>query len=146
MRQALEQGVVQLLPTLVAVLGSLLCALIGFAITYLKSKTKNAQVLGALDRLDQVTEDAVKDAQQRVVSSVKPGDNLNQVLTEAKASALDSVKSHYGEKGIQELKKVLGWDDVQKNLSTKIEAKVHDLKLEKAKVTVTDVPTIKPAA
>jgi hypothetical protein len=144
MRQALEQGVVQLLPTLVAVLGGLLCALIGYAITYLKSKTTNTKVLGALDRLDQVSEDAVKDAQQRVIGSLKPGDNMNQVLAEAKTSAIDSVKSHYGEKGIEELKKVLGWEDADKNLSTKIEAKVHDLKLER--INVPDSAPLKPAA
>lgn len=140
MRQILEQEFTKLIPTILDAIGVLLCALIAYATMYLKSKTKNTKVLGALDRFDQVAEDAVKDAQQRVIGSIKPGDDLKQVLADAKVSAVDSVKAHYGEKGLEELKKILGWDDIQKNLSTKIEAKVHDLKIEKGPTILTPDP------
>jgi len=145
MRQALEQAGASLIPLLVPIVGGLLSALIAYAITYIKNKTKNSTVLSALDRLDQVAEDAVKDAQQRIVSSIKPNDNLATTLAEAKTSAVDAVKSHYGAKGLEELKKVLGWDDLEKNLSTKIEAKVHDLKMARDTVQAMS-PETKPAA
>lgn len=132
MRPALEQILQQLIPPLVVALSGLLCVLIGFATNYIASKTKNAKIQAALNRLDTVVDDAVKSAQQTIIGSIKPGDDLAKSLAEAKAAALASVESHYGPKGIDELKTVLGWDDLEKNLSTKLEAKVHDLKMDKA--------------
>jgi gas vesicle protein len=96
MKSILDQLGVQVLPLVETALGGLLCALIAMATAYIKSKTTNTKVQGALDRLDQVMEDAVKDTQQRVVSSIKPEDNMSQALADAKAAAIDSVKSHYG--------------------------------------------------
>lgn len=138
MREALSQAVAQLIPPLIVALSGLLCALIAYATSYFRSKLKNTKIQDALDRLDQVAEDAVKDSQQRIIGSIKQGDNLPKMLLEAKSAALDSVMAHYGTKGIDELKKILGWDDIAKNLSTKVEAKVHDLKLERAKAGVDD--------
>ncbi len=136
MKAILAQLAVQLLPYVAAALGALLCILAKEASSYFKSKTTNTKVQGMLDRLDTVMEDAVKSTQQSVVDSIKPGDNLAQALASAKTAALDSVKSHFGEKGLEEVKNVLGWDSVllEKNLSTKLEAKVHDLKLARAVV------------
>lgn len=144
MRQEISQIIQQLIPPLLLALGSLLCVLVGFATNYIASKTKNTKVQQALARLDQVMEDAVKSAQQTVVSSIKPGDDMAKTLAEAKAAALASVESHYGPKGIDELKTVLGWDDLEKNLSTKLEAKVHDLKMDKTAAGL-DSPYAKPA-
>lgn len=146
MRQALEQAATQLIPPLVLALSGLLCALVAYASSYFKSKTKNVKVQDAIGRLDSVMEDAVRSAQQSVVSAIKPGDDLSQVLANAKTAALDSVKSHYGPQGITELKKVLGWDDtlLAKNLDTKLESKVHDLKLERSLTSDTASNTIPP--
>ncbi len=137
MKPILDQLVVQLMPYVVTALGGLLCALVAYAISFLKSKTKNAKAQSALDRLDQVMEDSVKATQQKVVAAIKPGDNMTQAFADAKAAAIDSAKSHYGPQGIAELKKVLGWDDalLDKNLDTKVEAKVHDMKIETAAAT-----------
>lgn len=134
MKPILDQLVAQLLPIVVTALGGVLIAACGMAVAYLKSKTKNTKVQGALDRLDQVMEDAVKSTQQSIVSSIKPGDTAAQALADAKAAAIASAKSHYGAQGIAELKKVLGWDDIllEKNLSTKLESKVHDMKQSQA--------------
>jgi hypothetical protein len=46
-------------------------------------------------------------------------------------AAIDSVKSHLGMKGIAELAKILGLEGgaVEKLLSTRVEAAVHDLKV-----------------
>lgn len=132
LKSIVDQLGVQIMPLVVTALGTLSCALIGMLTVYVKSKTNNTKVQGAMDRFDQVMEDAVKATQQSVVSSIKPGDNMTQALADAKASAIASAKSHYGEKGIEELKKILGWDDalLEKNMSVKVEAKVHDLKTE----------------
>lgn len=132
LKSILDQLGVQVMPLIVTSLGALLCALIGMLTVYVKSKTGNTKVQGAMDRLDQVMEDAVKATQQQVVSAIKPTDNMAQALADAKAAAIASAKAHYGEKGIEELKKILGWDDalLEKNMSTKVEAKVHDLKTE----------------
>lgn len=130
-QQVLEKSLIHVIPGLITLLSGLLSALIIYATTSIASRTKNEKVKEALDRLSGVVQDAVKDAQQRIIGAI-PADatNLEEVLVKAKLTAMDSVKSHYGEKGIKELKTVLGWDDFEKNLSTKIEAAVHDMKLE----------------
>lgn len=133
MKMFLETLGAQLLPTLTTAIGAMICALLAYATAYLKSKTKNADVQAALDRFDQVSESAVKDAQQSVIEAAekKDGKTPDEVFTAAKAAALASIKSHYGEKGLSELKKIFGWDDIDKNLSSMVEAKVHDLKLSR---------------
>lgn len=142
MKTAIENALVPLLPVITTALGTLLCALIAYAISFIKSKTKNAKAQAALDRLDQVMEDAVKATQQAVVSSIKPGDDMAKALADAKAAAIDSAKSHYGPQGIEELKKILGWDDslLAKNMDTKVESKVHDLKLARTAAGAADSP------
>lgn len=144
MRQVLEQAATQLIPPLMVALGGLLCALVAYATSYFRNKTKNAKIQEALDRFDLVAEDAVKDAEQRIIRAIKPGDDLGTVLLSAKAAAVESITSHYGDKGISELKKVLGWDDIQKNISTKIEAKVHDLKAQKTQGSQAVPPPLPP--
>jgi hypothetical protein len=132
LKTALEQAVAGVIPPLVIALGGMLCALVAYAISFIKSRTKNDKVAGALDRLNEVVSVAVKDAQQRIVGAIKPGDSLSAVLAEAKTTAIATIKSHYGEEGIAELKKILGWEDVDASLSNHVEAQVHDLKMDKA--------------
>jgi len=135
MKTFLETLAAQLLPTLTVALSAALCALVAYATSYLKSKTKNINIAAAFDRFNQVAESAVKDAQQSVIDAAAKDTDPEVVLANAKAAALASIKAHYGEKGMVELKQIFGWDVVDANLSSIVEAKVHDLKLERTAVT-----------
>jgi hypothetical protein len=120
------QALSALLPLVVTLLGVLLTALT----VYIQSKVKSQRVNDALDRFDNVVMSAVKEVQQTFVD--KLDDKQPKSLEDAKQAAISAVKSHYGSKGIDELKKVLGWEDADKVLAMKIEEKVHDMKLERA--------------
>ena len=59
MKTFLETLAAQLLPTLTVALSAALCALVAYATSYLKSKTKNINIAAAFDRFNQVAESAV---------------------------------------------------------------------------------------
>ena len=121
------------------------------ALTWLMAKAaqliaahlKNAYLRGVLLRLDDAILVSIKEVSQTTVDAIKAG-SADGTLSDAdkarvKQAALDSVKSHLGMKGLLELAKILGLDDgaLEKVLSTRIEAGVHDLKLARAKATAT---------
>ena len=96
-------------------------------------KVSNEAVRGMLTRLSDTTETAVKAVHQAFVDPLKKGGTFSdEDKAIAKQMALAEIKSHFGEKGIKELMHILGWDEknVDQNLSTKVEAKVADLKKE----------------
>jgi hypothetical protein len=97
---------------------------------WLKEKVKNERIEGILVRLETIVEAAVKEVAQTYVS------NLTEVtpaaLEQARERALESIRSHLGSRGIEELKTILGLNDTgaaEKLVVTMLEAKVHDLKM-----------------
>ncbi len=105
---------------------------------YVSAKVKNEWVRGALVRLDDAVLVAVREVQQVTVEAIKAGSADGKLTpeerTRAKQAAIDSVKSHLGMKGIAELAKILGLEDgaIEKLLSSRVEAAVHDLKRARA--------------
>lgn len=90
---------------------------------------KNKTVSGVLDRLSQLAFAVVTEVEQTVVS--KLGNKADAAaLLAARDQALATLKSHLGEKGLQEIEDVLGLKDqdaVIKILITFIENAVHSL-------------------
>ncbi len=98
---------------------------------FLKQKVKNLRVEGMLLRLEAIVEMAIKEVAQTFVSTLTVVTPAN--LEEARARALDSIRSHLGPRGLEELKVVLGLGDTgaaEKLVVTMLEAKVHDLKMD----------------
>ncbi len=98
---------------------------------WLKEKVKNLRLEGMLLRLEAIVEAAVKEVAQVFVS------NLTEVtpaaLEEARERALESIRSHLGPRGLEELKTILGLGDTdaaEKLIVSVLEAKVHDLKMD----------------
>ena len=105
---------------------------------YIQAKVKNEYLRGVLVRLDDAVLAVVREVQQVTVEAIKSGSADGKLTPDERArvkqAAIDSVKSHFGMKGISELAKILGLESgaVDKLLSTRVEAAVHDLKLSRA--------------
>lgn len=105
---------------------------------YIQAKVKNEYLRGVLVRLDDAVLAAVREVQQVTVEAIKSASADGKLTAEERAgvkqAALNSVKSHLGMKGLGELAKVLGLDGgaVERLLSTRVEAAVHDLKVARA--------------
>lgn len=98
------------------------------------AKVKHEWVRGVLLRLDDAILNSVREVQQAVVDEIKAGRADGKLTTEerarVKARAIESIRSHLGLKGLAELARVLGLEDgrLDKLLSTRVEAAVHDLR------------------
>lgn len=127
MRQQLDTlaiTAVQLLaPLLVALLGMLALRLRA----YVNAKVKNTTLQGILGRLDDAALLAVQEVEQTVVKRLDPTKPFADNAAAAKAAALDSLKTHLGQKGLDEAKGVLGLGqaDLEKLLAGYVESKVH---------------------
>jgi hypothetical protein len=104
---------------------------------YIQAKVKNEYLRGVLVRLDDAVLAAVREVQQVTVEAIKSASADGKLTGEERArvkqAAIDSVKSHLGMKGIAELAKILGLESgsIEKLLSTRVEAAVHDLKVNR---------------
>lgn len=119
------------IPVVVALFGWLSARLV----SWLKTKTKNEVLHGMMTRLNESVTALVLEAEQTLVTEMKkaraadsPG---GKTLTDnearnVKKNVLDNLRNMFGQKGIDELKNVLGVDDtgLDKFLSAKIEGAV----------------------
>jgi len=106
---------------------------------WIKSKVKNENVAGALDRLSTLVFAVVTEVQQTVVSGLGRKATREELLL-ARDRALATIKTHLGPKGVKELITVLGIDAdaaFDKLLITYIESAVHHVKMEGATTTTT---------
>ena len=100
----------------------------------ISAKVKHEWVRGVLLRLDDAILHSVREVQQAVVNEIKAGRADGKMTVEerarVKARAIESIRSHLGVKGLAELARVLGLENgsVEKLLSTRVEAAVHDLR------------------
>lgn len=105
---------------------------------YIQAKVKNEYLRGVLVRLDDAVLAAVREVQQVTVETIKSASADGRLTPDERArvkqAAIASVKSHLGMKGINELAKILGLETgaVDRLLSTRVEAAVHDLKTSRA--------------
>lgn len=102
----------------------------------IKAKVKNAQLAGILSRLDDHVTAAVLEGEQAVrptlesvekTGTLSPSDAL-----QLKGDVLATIKAHLGAAGLTELKDVLGIQDVDSFLRTKLEAGVAKLGMQQA--------------
>lgn len=107
-------------------------------------KIKNEEVKGILQRLDAISFDVIKELMQVSVDAAKKkadeGGLPKEVAEAAGKAALDKIKSYLGPDGLEKLKAVLGFNTdpatadakLDAFLTTKIEATVHSVKVQKA--------------
>lgn len=121
----------ELISQLSLAFGSLVSALVAYAVMLIRSKVQNDNASAILVRLTHATELAVREVQQTTVKQLKKaakdGKLTEDELDEARSAAAKSVKGYLGPKGIGELKKVAG-DDLEVILKRAIEAQVNKMK------------------
>jgi len=102
---------------------------------YIAAKVKNEKMQGMLSRLNDVAVDAVKEVEQTFMGALeKP---TKEDMTKAKDMALASIKTHMGQRGLNEMKKVMGIaneGDLEKMLLSLLESRVLDLKMAKKSI------------
>jgi hypothetical protein len=132
---ALAITAVQVLsPVVIALLGLLAKKLIDL----INARVKNEAVQGILDRLDQTALAVVTQIQQTVVDNLDPS-APKESLIKARDAALANLKTLLGQKGLDDIKNVLGLgdDSLDKILVMFIEKRVHDLKQKSAPAPTT---------
>jgi hypothetical protein len=102
----------------------------------ISAKVKNEYLKGVLLRLDDAVLAAVREVQQVVVDGLKAASSGPLTPAErikVKQIALASIKSHLGQKGLSELAHIFGLEGgtLETVLTTRVEAAVHDLKVER---------------
>ena len=120
----------------------LLGLLATFAMAYLRGLIKNTKINDIVGRALGEVRDAVREVYQTVVADLKAksadGKLTDKEKADAKALAIKLVRENIGMKGLAALMRVLGLDDVDSWLGTKVEAVIDALKNEgKSKVTLT---------
>ena len=118
-----------LLPLLLSVLTLAVVKLTQFV----NAKVKNEYLKNVLVRVDDAVLTTVRHLQQNFVEDLKNASADGKLSEEEKKNlkdqALNSVYMHLGgDKGLSEVKKVLGVADLDSLLSSKVEAAVHSLK------------------
>lgn len=104
---------------------------------WIKAKVRNEKVAGVLDRLGQLVFHVVQEVEQTVVSAL-PDKTDKSALLVARDQALNTLRSHLGDKGLRELMTVLGLKDddaVVKLLLSYIESAVLTMKMSNPPVT-----------
>lgn len=104
---------------------------------WVKAKVRNEKVAGVLDRLGQLAFHVVQETEQTVVSEL-PDKADKSALLAARNQALATLKSHLGDKGLQELVAVFGFKDdnaIVKLLISYIESAVMTMKTSNPPVT-----------
>lgn len=120
-----------ILPTLGTVISGLVSWLLWQAVAWLKAKVHDASFHCAMEKLARTTEDAVLEAQQTTVKTLrKEGAWTRETALEVRDNVYDVVRRHLGPKGWAELKGCLQTTDVvlEGRVHTMIEAAVAKLK------------------
>jgi hypothetical protein len=111
---------------------------------WIKAKSHNEKVTGVLDRLRELAFHVVQEVQQTIVSAL-PDKADKSALLAARDTALSTLKSHLGEKGLRELMTVFGLKDndaVVDMLLSYIESAVMTMKASNGPMTTTVVKTM----
>jgi len=138
MSEAVAIFAAQLAEPLGQLLAASLIAFVGFGIRFLRARTSSTYLDSALLRLDDAVRTAVRDVHQRIRSQISEATEDGKLSpSEArgiKDAAVDAVKGYLGDKGLAELKRVLGPEELEQVIRGKIEEAVLDLKAEQASV------------
>lgn len=120
--QEITNALLPALQTLLVAIGTLALAA---ATKWINAHAKNAQVAGILDRLTDTVATVVAETEQTFVKTLGEGPLTKEQAAQALAAALAALKTHLGQKGIDELKNVFPPAQIEQILVSYIEARVH---------------------
>lgn len=126
---SLGEAFIKILTPLIITLGGVAMA---HLTAWIKSKTHNTTITGALDVLKDVVAATVQELEQTTVKALRDNNGRldGKVADTVKASALQKLKMLYGPEGLKDLAKRLGVSDdgVLRLIGTLIEQAVFSLK------------------
>lgn len=129
MTPQVQSLIITLIITVVPLILTPLLAFIGIKLhTLIDTKVKNEKLKGILDRLNDTAFTVVQSIEQTVVSKLDPTKPLADDGKAVLAAALAELKTHLGQKGLDEMKTVLGYPSdmsIDKILTSYLEAHVH---------------------
>jgi len=139
MQEILTALLLSALTALVPVVGIVFKALGQKAATWIQAKVDNATLEGILVRLNSAAFSAVTEVYQSTAEALKAGAADGKLSDEDKArvkqTAIDSVKSYLGPKGIEVLMAVMGLkseSELDKAIGGKVEGAIYQLKRNSA--------------
>ncbi len=93
---------------------------------YIVARTKNVEMHGILDRLEQTSYTVVNEVEQAVVPKLDKTLSAADNAAIAKQAAMNSIKAHLGQKGLDDMKNILGIEgsSIESVLSSYLESKV----------------------
>lgn len=95
---------------------------------WLSAKAKNETVKGVIDRLAEAVSTSVLEIEQTIAKTIKAQTTNGKLSADAatviKAAAIESVKAHLGPDAIVEAQKVLGVDNIESVIASRIEAAI----------------------
>ena len=103
---------------------------------WINARVKNEYLRGVLARLDDTVLAVVREVHQVTVDALKAATVDGKLPLGAretvKQAAISAIKGHLGSKGLSDLASVLGLDGpgIDRLIGTKIEAAVHEVKLQ----------------
>lgn len=134
MKELMQEVIVILQPLLMTAL----TAAVAMAVKWLQARTHNEKVRAIEARLAESVMTIVKSTSMTLVDKMKAakadGKITPEERAEIKAAALAEIKGYWGQKGITEVKKVLGYADdteLSNALSHDIEEAVFNMKMER---------------
>lgn len=101
-------------------------------VAFLSAHTKSVKIQTALVRLESVSDSVVREVAQTTVDNLKTASvdgslSLAEAKTAATSAYMKAKENLGGDKGMANIKKVLGVEDVSALLTTHLEAAVHKL-------------------
>lgn len=138
-----------ILPTIGTVIASLLSYLLWQAVAWLKAKVHDASFHCAMEKLARTTDDAVLEAMQTTVKTLKKdGEWTRERGLEVRDNVFGVVRRHLGPKGWAELKGCLGTTDtvLEGRVHTMIESSIARVKMTAKPLVDVTSTTVRNAA
>jgi hypothetical protein len=133
-----QQIAAQVLPVLATLVSTVVTAIVGLALSWVRDRAKSQRVKDALGRIDDAAEAAVRDVSNTLVDGLrKDGALTPDARAKLKEAAVEKIRASLGRLNVDGMRGVLGFQsdkELVEFLETKVEQAVFDMKLQKQAV------------
>ena len=112
-----------------ALVATVIAALIAWLMTTIRSKVQNEYVRGSMLRLTDAVENAVRAVGYRIATDIREASSDGTITSEEatflREKAFEYVKLYLGENGTKEAEKIVGADELKSLVFAMVEAQLH---------------------